>query len=299
MDEAIFGEEYTSGKIRNFVLTLNNYTEEETLALLNYERATYVILGKEVGRKRKTPHLQGYMELEDKTAFNTIKKLCPRMYIAKRRGTAKQAQKYCMKDQNYLEKGTISNQGKRTDIEDVCDDIKAGMSLEDIAEGHPATFVKFHRGLKELKHTLSAHRTQKPYVKWLWGETGIGKTRTSVETSTSYYIKDNTKWWDGYEQQETIIIDDFEETVGDYPDFRTLLRLLDHYRFQGETKGGHVKINSPRIIITADRPPETYWQGDRLAQMLRRINEVERLGPRSSVPEVIGNISSDHLMDAN
>lgn len=83
----IFGAEYTKGRIRNLVFTLNNWTQDELDKLLNFEHASYVICGKEIGRKRKTPHIQGYMELEKQLSFSTIKSEFPRMYIAKRRGT--------------------------------------------------------------------------------------------------------------------------------------------------------------------------------------------------------------------
>jgi len=52
-----------------------------------------------------------------------------------------------------------------------------------------------------------------------------------------------------------------------------LLRLLDKYPYQGQIKGGYVKINS-NIIITCEFPPEYFWKGNELAQITRRINKI-------------------------
>uniref|UniRef100_A0A8R1XS69 RNA_helicase domain-containing protein n=1 Tax=Onchocerca volvulus TaxID=6282 RepID=A0A8R1XS69_ONCVO len=43
------------------------------------------------------------------------------------------------------------------------------------------------------------------------GETGIGKTTFATKLSKSHYIKTANMgpWWDDYEQQEVVILDDF------------------------------------------------------------------------------------------
>ena len=63
------------------------------------------------------------------------------------------------KDGNFEEIGVLSEQGKRTDLESACALIKNGASLTSVAEEHPTTFVKFSRGLRELKLVLD-----KPYT---------------------------------------------------------------------------------------------------------------------------------------
>ena len=49
------------------------------------------------------------------------------------------------------------------------------------------------------------------YCEWVWGETGTGKTRRAVDDAKSmgsYFIKSNNKWWDGYTDQKTVILDE-------------------------------------------------------------------------------------------
>lgn len=277
---------------RNLCFTLNNYTDDEYEVISNIECA-YIVIGKEVGESG-TPHLQGYVEFKGGKRFSTLKKICERIHWEVRRGTAVQASDYCKKEGNFIEKGTISNQGKRTDILEATDLITDGNSLEEVALACPEVFVKYHRGLEALSNSLMKHRTEKPFITWVWGLAGRGKSHYCTERHPNHYLKDGTKWWNNYKQEESILIDDFD---GKWP-FRDLLRLLDKYKYQGQTKGGYVKINSPFIYITCEFPPSHFWEGNALEQVVSRIDVIHELkGPNlrlkpateDSATEVAGN----------
>lgn len=257
-------------RARNWCFTLNNYTNVDEVNIQGLE-STYLVYGREKGESG-TPHLQGYVEFENPRAMSSIKKLTSdKIHLERRKGTAQQAALYCKKDGDVYESGTISRQGSRTDLEDVAELIKQRCPLIEIASEHPTTFVKYHRGLQALKYQLHGDRDKDhpPVIAWYWGKTGVGKTRFAYEFHDgNVYIKDGTSWWDGYEQQEGILIDDFD---GKWP-FRNFLRLLDRYPYQGEIKGGWVKINSPYIHITCSYPPGHWYRGDDLEQVERRLD---------------------------
>lgn len=199
-----------------------------------------------------------------------MKKIHATAHWEQQKGTHEQAAKYCKKDGDFWEKGELPKQGKRTDLEAVAESVRNGASLQEVAEEHPETYVRYHKGLTALKYQMMKHRTEEPDVYWLWGTTGVGKTRTAMDDKNgtiSIYMKDETKWWDGYDQQDRIVIDDFD---GSWP-FRNLLRLLDRYQNQGQTKFGYLKINSKEIYITAEHPPSFYWSGSQLKQIMRRL----------------------------
>lgn len=252
---------------RNYCFTLNNWTPDEKAAILAWA-CKYLVIGEELGEE-KTPHLQGYVEWSQGVAISpTLKKLGARIHWEARKGTAQQAAAYCKKDGAFTEIGTISAQGKRSDLDAVAEMVMAGEPISDIAETHPGTFIRFGQGILRLKTALMRHRTEKPHIEWRWGKAGVGKTRVPAELHPNHYIKDGTQWWDGYSQQDAIIIDDFD---GHWP-VRDLLRLLDRYQYQGQYKGGYVPINSPFIIITAEFPPSHWWGDNMLAQVMRRID---------------------------
>lgn len=279
-------------RARGWIFTHNNYDECDIkfFTALGSE-AKYLVFGKEMGES-KTPHLQGYVEFANARTGKSMKKLhTGKTHWEVRLGTPEEASAYCKKGEqpheewtaegakgpNYgkcaivVEIGKLPKQGKRTDLDDVADLIVEGASTREVAHTYPATYIKYHKGIEALKSKMFEPRKTKPTVIWRWGETGTGKTRAAFESHESVYIKDGTHWWDGYEQQDAIIIDDFD---GKWP-FRDLLRLLDHYPYQGQYKGGYIHINSPTVYITCDRPPSMLGYGEKeLSQLLRRINQV-------------------------
>jgi len=253
---------------RDWCFTYNNYTEEGERQVREYP-CRYMVYGHEVGDSG-TPHLQGYVEFKSPKRLSTLKKQLPKeIHWEARRGTAKQASDYCKEDGDFFEKGEMTRQGERTDLHGVVEMIREPVAA--IAEAHPTEFIKYQRGIIALRNaTVLKPRTGPATVVWLWGSTGVGKSRFAFDEHESVYIKDGTMWWDGYDQQEAIVVDDYD---GKWP-FRNFLQFLDRYPFQGQVKGGYVHINSPFIYVTCEFPPETLYSGTELAQVRRRLSHV-------------------------
>lgn len=215
-----------------------------------------------------------------------MKKICPLRKNAEgkwvepvhwevRRGTAAQASDYCKKEKNFQEFGTLSQQGKRTDLEEIGAAITSGSSIHEVAMTYPGSYIRYSKGITALKEAMIDWKPRNPdsppKIVWRWGLAGVGKTRSAYEAHKSVYLKTTPKWWNGYEMQEAIIIDDFEPKDWE---FRELLRFLDRYPYRGESKGGMLEINSPFIYITCEHPPTNYWgDANKLEQIMRRIRQ--------------------------
>lgn len=247
------------------------------------DKCLYMIYGLEKCPSTERLHYQGYVYFKDAKSFKSMKKIFQNARLAKAKGNPKQNYVYCSKGKNYWECGELPKQGKRSDLDDIADMVKAKKPLKEIAIEYSSQYIQYHKGIIALKNALHDDRTEKPNVMWFWGFTGAGKTRKAVEISGGdYYIKDSSPWWDGYDQQKVIIIDDFNSKNWDY---RDLLRLLDRYKYQGQYKGGFVKINSPTIIITCDSHPEIFYKDGELAQLMRRIDNVRHIDEHTSDDE--------------
>lgn len=258
---------------RSVVFTLNNYTEEEYKAITEWE-CKYLVVGKEVG-ENKTPHLQGYVEWRSPKRFEVMKKLLPRAHWEKRRGTAKQASDYCKKDGDFIEIGQMSKQGERNDIHDFVDKLKAGKRMREVAEEDPVTFIKFNKGLKAYQTTIAKDRQSFPYIEWRYGVAGVGKTYgVYMKHGNENIYSFDGKWWDGYENDKVILMDDLDPTDWKEERYKEFLKICDRYKYMGQIKGGYTKIDSPYIYITAEKHPFDYWQGNKLHQVLRRMARV-------------------------
>lgn len=254
------------------MLTINNPTENDVKTIEN-DDTSYAIWQFEKG-ENGTEHIQALIYYKNPRVFP--KKKYPRAHIEAVRDLTKSIQ-YCSKSETRIkgpyEKGEKPQQGRRKDLEAVGREILAGKDLYDIATENPDYYIRYYRGLTALKDLITEHRNGPAKVYWLWGLAGCGKTKYVHDNHRDVYIKDGTMWWDGYKQNEAICIDDFD---GKWP-YRDLLRLLDRYCYQGQVKGGYVKINSPYIYITCEYAPEHFWQYNELEQVTRRITEVRHI----------------------
>lgn len=106
-------------------------------------------------------------------------------------------------------------------------------------------------------------------------QTGSGKSREAYQQYPhGYYKMPTSKWWDGYDRHEVVIIDDYRR---DLCSFGELLRLFDRYPLLVETKGGTVNFVAKTIVITTPKAPKETWDGrsdEDIKQLLRRIESV-------------------------
>lgn len=264
---------------RNICFTLF-YEDDETLSKMEtwLEKQDYGVMGLEVCPTTGKPHIQGYAEFPSPKRIQTLKKLWPTMHFEKRRSSAKLASDYCKKDGKFKEFGVISRQGERSDLNTAIELISAGKTTEQVALAEPATYVKYHAGLEKLIYHQSKHRNTMPDITWYWGEAGVGKSHNATEgvPEEQVFRKHDPKWWDGYEQQECVVIDDIDPEAWN---FRELLQTLDKYPKAVQVKGGFRKLNSRIINITCEHPPEKFWSGNELKQILRRCKAVVEVKP--------------------
>lgn len=222
-----------SKRTRTYCFTLNNWTQDEYDQLVGL-KYTYLVIGKEIAPTTLTPHLQGFIHFKEAKTLTAVSKLNKRIHWEASKGSPAQNRTYCIKEGDYQEWGTPPEPGKRTDIELVREMISEGNGMNQIIE-KASNYQCLQMAEKILKYRENK-RNWKPNVKWYYGPTGTGKTRTAYEELPDAYITMGTgKWWDGYDAHPNVIIDDIR---WDFMPFSQLLRLLDRYPFMVENKGG-------------------------------------------------------------
>lgn len=94
---------------------------------------------------------------------------------------------------------------------------------------------------------------------WIYGKKGIGKTYSILSNylATDLYRKDSSKWWNGYTNQQIVLMDDLDNKNM----FNEIKIWSDKYIFQGETKGGYTKIFNRIFIVTSNYTiKELFWK---------------------------------------
>lgn len=126
-------------------------------------------------------------------------------------------------------------------------------------------YVRIEKYL-ELKRNIDAYKlaTLKPTTSattrgvWVWGESGSGKSSYVRDTYGEYYDKSQSKWWDGYTGQKTVLLDDHDNPcLGHY-----LKRWADHYPCTGETKGACVPLVHERFVVTSNHSIEDLYRNE-------------------------------------
>nr|QGR26085.1 replication-associated protein [Gull circovirus] len=258
---------------RRWCFTLNNYTPEEEATARNLtleaDKYAFAIIGKEVGESG-TPHLQGFLHFKQKQRLTALKKLFPRAHFEKARGSDQQNADYCGKDGEILTMIGTPSDNKPSDLAGAVAAVKRGSQMSEIAREFSEVFVKYGRGLRDLRLLIGCPpRDFKTEVIVLIGPPGCGKSKLANEMEGSKFYKMKGDWWDGYDNQDIVIIDDF---YGWLP-YCECLRLCDRYPHRVPVKGAYVEFTSKKIVFTSNRHVDGWWKGEiEKSAFYRRIN---------------------------
>jgi len=108
-----------------------------------------------------------------------------------------------------------------------------------------------------------------------WGAPGTGKSRRAwEEAGMEAYPKDPcTKFWDGYQAQENVVIDEFRGEIN----ISHVLRWFDRYPVIVECKFGATTLRAKRIWITSNMDPRVWYptlNEDTKNALMRRLTIV-------------------------
>jgi hypothetical protein len=233
-----------------------------------------------------THHIQGYVEFKAPKRFSTLKRSIAfgRAHLERRGGTAQQASDYCKKKETRkpgtepYEVGEISRQGKRNDLSKVKELLDSGASQQKVADEYFGPWVRYRKSFQAYSNMV-APKIRDIEVIVLFGAPGTGKSHWAWHNYPDLWVKPPGPWFDTYQGQETILID---EMAGDYIDYRTLLRLTDKYPLLVPVKGDFVYMRHTRVIICSNFHPNRWYDMSRYVEagydtfekspLYRRIN---------------------------
>lgn len=149
-------------------------------------------------------------------------------------------------------------QGKRTDLASIKEEIDGGATLIDLYDGHFETLVKYERGIHKYINLKARNREGAPEVIILYGDSGTGKTRYAFDFDPDLYQYMGESWFDGYYGQATALFDEFD---GSDMAFNLWKKVTDRYRLRVRIKTDSTNWAPKTIIFTTNTHPRLWWGG--------------------------------------
>lgn len=263
---------------KHWCFTLNNYTpaDEAYLATVDVQ---YIYYGHEIGKKRGTPHLQGFVCFKTNHRLKAASKVMRRCSLRPMRGSVEQNHTYCSKEgKDIVTRGTPPKTKKENGADERARHDAAYIAakegrLDDI----PGDIML--RSYGNIKRIAFDHQRPPPGLEgelineWIYGPAGTGKSTRAFAENPGAYLKAVNKWWDGYTDHATVIVEDMDP-------FHKSLALEfklwgQHQPFPAESKGSTTAIRPKKIVVTSNYSIDEVWDDPTTREaMHRRYREI-------------------------
>lgn len=288
-------------KSRKWQLTINNPKDLDLehdkikFILSSFSNIIYWCMCDEIG-ENGTYHTHVYFVLKNACCFSTVKNRFEGAHIEKANGTSLQNKEYVTKTGKWIDDAksetniketfeefgevTIEQQGKTKLSEEIYEMIVDGYSDCEIMEANPSAMMKLSY-INQARQTILANKAFKGYSKrdvtYLWGNTGVGKTRSIMERygyENVYQITDYKHPFDNYNGEHVIIFEEFRDSI----DIADMLKYLDGYPIRLPCRYANKVALYDTVYIISNIPLKEQYSYIQEAQpqtwhaFLRRIN---------------------------
>lgn len=237
---------------RKWQLTINNpvdkgFTHDKICQIVGTMKSVvYWCMSDEIG-ENGTYHTHVYLHGRGGIRFSTIKKNFDGAHFEMAKGTAQENMEYVSKTGKWSTskksetsvEGTfeefgempVERQGKRNDIDDLYCMIKDGLSDYEILEQMPESLLNLDK-IDKVRQTLRQEQSKNEFRKldvfYVYGDTGVGKTRSIMEKygySNVFRVTDYEHPFDNYRGQDVLVFEEFRSSLL----IQDMLNYLDGY----------------------------------------------------------------------
>lgn len=237
---------------RKYQLTINNpvehgFTHEVIKTTLsNFSGLVYWCMCDEVG-EQKTYHTHVYMAFTNAVEFSAVQRRFYGAHIEAAKGSHRENRDYIRKEgrwaadakretnlpDTFEEYGELPDEPEKrqNQSEKVLAMIEAGADNVEIIRSYPS-WMNHVRNLDAIRQALLEEKYRTSFreltVHYIWGQTGVGKTRSVMDThgyENVYQVTNYAHPFDGYRGQPVMLFDEFRS---DLPT-KDMLKYLDGY----------------------------------------------------------------------
>jgi hypothetical protein len=231
----------------------------------NIHQVIYFIMAIEVCPTTGKTHGQGYIRFRHAVSMTAVKERLnsKQIHLEQKRGTEYEAASYCWKDaEPFIEIGerpTEDSSEKDSSVWDVIlRMLQDGATARDIMMEYPAAYARYKSGIEAMRMELiagSINTWREVNVQYLWGATGVGKTRAILDSmedpADAYRVTDYKNPFDNYRGQQLIIFEEFRSSI----QIEKMLIYLDGYIHELPCRYANKVSAWTDVVIITNIPP--------------------------------------------
>lgn len=270
---------------RKWLLTINNplnagFNHDQLIEIAKYFVPDYFCMADEIAPSTGTQHTHLFIYSKSPIRFSTIKGRFISAHIDKANGSVKENRDYIRKEGKWLnddkadtkvensfyEWGEIPSEAEEKEpaLSSIITDIREGKGVADIVEENPKYALRTIQ-IEALRQTILADIGEKRFRQieciYLWGKTGVGKTRSIFEENdyreiyriTAY--RNNGILFDGYNAQSVLVFEEFHSNVP----IGEMLNYLDIYPIRLPARYNDKVAFYKKVYITSNIPLEKQY----------------------------------------
>lgn len=248
-----------------------------------------------------TPHVHFFLAFSNAVRFSTLLRLFDGGHFEMCNGTCEQNRDYVFKigkhsgtdkeetnlKETHEEFGEmpVERKGKRNDLDDLYDMVRAGLSTQEIIKDNPAYMLR-RKEIDELIYDRRSETFGNMYrdmqVTFVYGSTGAGKTSDIIKENGGYknlYRVVNYKNpFDNYDGEDIIV---FEEFRGQF-DISVLLNMIDGHPYDLPCRYHNKVACYTKVFFTSNVPLKDlykdvqYNEEETWRALLRRIHYIKQ-----------------------
>jgi hypothetical protein len=162
---------------------------------------------------------------------------------------------YCTKENNFITNVNLfENHIKHVKNYSKINNLVINTNLHDLVKRGKISISQFYPLKKAKIVYLSTDPDRERIIKrrcyWIYGDPGIGKSYLVRFAFPNVYIKPIGKWWDNYEMETEVLMEDFDKETCTLQELKL---WADQYAdINCEIKGGMCKPNYNVLIVTSN-----------------------------------------------
>lgn len=292
----------TEKKSRKYQLTFNNPVEHgfthEVIktTLASFPGMQYWCMCDEIG-EQGTPHTHLYLYSPNAILFSTLQQRFLGAHIEAAKGSHRENRDYIRKEGRWLNDAkhetnlpeTFEESGalpiERDKRESVSSEI---LSLIQSGSSNAEILVQYPSAMNRLQHVEAARQTllEERYsnqwrdleVTYLWGKTGVGKTRSIMEKygySNVYRVTNYVHPFDDYKGQDVILFEEFRSSLP----IQDMLKYLDGYPLMLPCRYSNKAACFTKVYLVSNIPLSAQYPNVQVSEpetyraFCRRINQ--------------------------